>query len=131
MGGFWQGAALALIGAVLSMVLGKRSEHMGIMVTMAVVCMIAIMALNYIKPAIELIARLQVMGNLDQDMLSTLLKAVVIAMVTELATMVCADAGMTSAGKALQMLGAAVVLWLSIPLVERMLDLLQDVLGGS
>ena len=38
---------------------------------------------------------------------------------------------MTSAGKALQMLGAAVVLWLSIPLVERMLDLLQDVLGGS
>jgi stage III sporulation protein AD len=131
MGGFWQGAALALIGAVLSMVLGKRSEHMGIMVTMAVVCMIAIMALNYIKPAIELIARLQVMGNLDQDMLSTLLKAVGIAMVTELATMVCADAGMTSAGKALQMLGAAVVLWLSIPLVERMLDLLQDVLGGS
>ncbi len=131
MGGFWQGAALALIGAVLSMVLGKRLEHMGIMVTMAVVCMIAIMALNYIKPAIELIARLQVMGNLDQDMLSTLLKAVGIAMVTELATMVCADAGMTSAGKALQMLGAAVVLWLSIPLVERMLDLLQDVLGGS
>lgn len=131
MGGFWQGAALALIGAVLSMVLGKRSEHMGIMVTMAVVCMIAIMALNYIKPAIELIARLQVMGNLDQDMLATLLKAVGIAMVTELATMVCADAGMTSAGKALQMLGAAVVLWLSIPLVERMLDLLQDVLGGS
>lgn len=131
MGGFWQGAALALIGAVLSMVLGKRSEHMGIMVTMAVVCMIAIMALNYIKPAIELIARLQVVGNLDQDMLSTLLKSVGIAMVTELATMVCADAGMTSAGKALQMLGAAVVLWLSIPLVERMLDLLQDVLGGS
>lgn len=131
MSGFWQGAALALIGVVLSMVLGKRSEHMGIMVTIAVVCMIATMALSYLKPAIELISKLQVMGNLDQEMLSTLLKAVGIALVTELATMVCADAGMASAGKALQMLGAAVVLWLSTPLVERMMDLLQNVLGGS
>lgn len=131
MTGFWQGAGLALVGVVLSMVLGKRSEHMGIMVTIAVVCMIATLALTYLKPAMELIQRLKILGKLDQEMLSTLLKAVGIALVTELATMVCADAGMTSAGKALQMLGAVVILWLSVPLVERMLDLLQNVLGGS
>ena len=131
MSGFWQGAALALLGAVLSVVLGKRSENMGIMVTIAVVCMIASLAISYLKPTMELIGRLQSIGNLDNKMLSTLLKAVGIALITELATMVCADAGMGAAGKALHMLGAAVILWLSVPLVEQMLDLLQEVLGGA
>lgn len=131
MSGFWQGTALALIGVVLFLVLGKRSENMGMMIAIAVVCMIASLAISYLKPAFELIGRLKIVGNLDSEMLSVLLKAVGIAIVTELAVMVCTDAGLGSAGKALQMLGTAVILWLSVPLVERMLELLQSVLGES
>lgn len=33
-------------------------------------------------------------------------------------------------GKVLQILGTAVILWLSIPLVNGLMDLLQQILGG-
>lgn len=131
MDGFWQGTALALIGAVLALVLGKRSENMAMLVMIAAVCMVSAMAISYLKPAMELIDKLRDIGKLDNEMLSALLKAVGIGLVTELATVICSDAGMGSVGKALQMLGAAVILWLALPLVEQLLELLQDVLGGA
>lgn len=43
--------------------------------------------------------------------------------------MVCTDAGNASLGKAVQLLGTAVILWLSLPLFKALVELLQSILG--
>ena len=41
----------------------------------------------------------------------------------------CTDAGNGALGKALQLLTGAVILWLSIPLIQALIELLSEMLG--
>ena len=91
--------------------------------------MVAAAAGQFIQPVIEFLNTLQQVGNLDSAYLGILLKVVGIGLLSEVAALVCADAGNATLGKTLQMLAACVILWLSIPLLGSLLDLIQDILG--
>jgi stage III sporulation protein AD len=70
------------------------------------------------------------MGNLNPQWLGIMLKAVGIGLVVEMGALICTDAGNAALGKTLQLLGAAAVLWLSIPLADSLMELLEQILGG-
>jgi stage III sporulation protein AD len=69
------------------------------------------------------------MTKLNTDLLAVILKTVGIGIVGELATLICTDAGNTALAKTVQILTTAMILWLSIPLFESLLDLVQAILG--
>lgn len=129
MGGFWQGAAAVLLAVVLMLALGKQGKEAGLLLTLAVCCMLGVLALSYLEPVVALVHRLQDMTGLDSEMLQILLKAVGIGIIGEIVGLICTDAGNAALGKALQLLSAAVILWLSIPLINALLELLQEMLG--
>lgn len=129
MGGFWQGAAAVLLAVVLVLALGKQGKEAGLLLTLAVCCMLGVLALSYLEPVVALVHRLQDMTGLDSEMLQILLKAVGIGIIGEIVGLICTDAGNAALGKALQLLSAAVILWLSIPLINALLELLQEMLG--
>ena len=70
------------------------------------------------------------MGQLESDTLTILLKAVGIGLVTEVTCLICTDAGNAALGKTLQFLSCAVILWLSIPLLNELLELIDNILGA-
>lgn len=129
MGAFWQAAAAVLIAVFLILTFGKQGKDMAVLLSIAVCCMVLAIAGVYLSPVMDFLHQLESMGNLDSDLLRILFKVVGIGMVTEIATMVCSDSGNASLGKALQMLGSAVILWLSIPVFTALLDLVQKILG--
>lgn len=126
---FWKAAAGALLTAVLGLALGKWNQEMGVLLSMAVSCMIAMIVISYLEPVFDFLHQLEIIGDLQGDMLGILLKALGIGLVAEVAGLVCADAGNGSLAKTLQMLGGAVILWLSIPIFNALLDLIQQILG--
>ena len=126
---FWKVAAGALVTVVLTLALGKQEKDFGILLTITVCCMAVTIAVFYLEPVLDFLRELEALGDLEGDMLGILLKALGIGLVAELAGMVCSDAGNASLGKTLQMLGSAVILWLSIPIFTSMLDLIQQILG--
>ena len=91
--------------------------------------MILMVMLSYLEPVIAFIHRLCDAGNLDQELISQILKAVGIALIGEIASLICIDSGNTSLGKAIHLLSAAVILRISLPLFHKMLDLLEGILG--
>ena len=91
--------------------------------------MVGVLALSYLRPVIELIDELQAVGQLDSGMLEIILKAVGIGLIGEIASLICSDAGNAALGKSLQLLSSAVILWLSIPLLTQLLELVQQILG--
>lgn len=115
-----------LLAVVLILMLGR--QEMGTLLRIAVCTMAACAAIGYLEPVMELLASLEALGELDGEMLTILLKAVGIGLVTEIACMVCADSGNSALGKALQLLGTAVILWLSLPLFTALLDLIREML---
>ena len=126
---FWQGTAAVLLTVVLALALGKQGKEAGLLLTLAVCCMVCVLALSYLQPVVDFIHQLQSIGQLDGGMLEILLKVAGIGLIGEIASLICADAGNAALGKALQMLSAAVILWLSIPLLTQLMELLQQILG--
>ena len=95
----------------------------------AVCCMVLAAAVNYLKPVMDLISKLESIGQLDNEWISVMLKAAGIGLIAELASLICADSGNNALGKTIQILACAAVLWLSVPLMTALIDLIQKILG--
>ena len=121
-------AGAALVGVVLILALGRK--EMGLVLAAALCAMIALVAVEYLEPVLDLLHRLEELGELDGAMISVLFKCVGISLITEIAGMVCTDSGNASLAKALQLVGTAAVLWLSVPLFDGLLLLIQEILEG-
>ncbi len=128
---YWKGLCAALIAAMVSAALQKEGKDMVPLVALAGSLAVMLGAVYLLKPVISLLRKLQELGDFRADSMSVLLKAAGIALVTELGTGVCTDSGSAGLGKVLQILGTSAILWLSVPLIQGLLDLLQVLLGGN
>ena len=81
---FWKAAAAVLLAVVLGLSLGKQKD-IGVLLTMAVCCMVAMIAISYLEPVLDFLRELETLGDLQGDMLGILLKAVGIGLVSEIA----------------------------------------------
>ena len=129
MGLFWKAAAAVLITVVLQLTLGSQSKDIGLMLTMAVCCMVCVLAVTFLEPVLEFLQELEALGDLQGEMLGTLLKAAGIGLVAEIAGLICSDAGNSSLGKMIRFLGSTVILCMSLPILRALLELLQMMLG--
>jgi len=126
---FWKAVAGSLVTVILALALGKQGKDMGLLLTMAICCMVCALALTFLEPVLEFLRELEALGDLQGDMLGILLKAVGIGLVADVAGMICADSGNSSLGKTLQLLGSTVILCISLPILRAMLELIQKILG--
>lgn len=120
---------MVLIGVILSLILGKRSKEMGLLLTLSVCVLVCIGAVGFLEPVLELLRQLRRLGNLDSEAVSILLKCAGIGVLSELVALLCADAGENALGKALQLLSGAAILWLSLPLIQQILTMIEGVLS--
>lgn len=127
---FWKTIALVLISVILCIAVGRQAKEFSVILAMLVFCIAALTAVSYLEPVFSLLSHLASMGNTQNDVLGILLKACGIALVSEFAGMVCADAGNNSLAKAVQLLGSTAILYITIPLVQMFLNLLQNLLGN-
>ena len=123
-------SACALISVVLSMVIAVQNKEISLLLTTAVCCMIASLILTYFRPSVDFLQELSVIGNIGQDTLRILIKSVGIAILSEITGLICADAGNSSLGKILQLLGAVIILQISLPILNRMMDLIEKIIGA-
>lgn len=126
---FWKAAAGLLIAAVMVLAVGKQEKDLALMLTMAVCVMAVLAAFSFLEPVISFLYRLEELGDLQSGVLAALLKIVGIGLVTEIVEMICQDSGNASLARGMQLLGSAVILFLSLPILETFLDLIQRILG--
>lgn len=119
-----------LISVVLGLILSRQGKDMALLLSVTVCCMIVTAAVLYLKPVIAFFKKLESIGNLDSQMLKILFKAVGIGLLAEITSLICEDSGNTALAKGLQFLAAAVILWISIPLLNELLTLLETILGA-
>jgi stage III sporulation protein AD len=77
---------------------------------------------------IRFLDKVQRIAELDPELTGILLKITAVSFIAEIATLVCQDAGNAALGKSLQLLAMAVILWLSGPILERLLALAERIL---
>lgn len=129
MGMFLRAFGAIMIAVILSLTLSKQEKELSLLLTIGVCCMVILVALEYLSPMVDFIHRLEVLCDGEKGWIGILLKAVGIGLVAEIAALVCTDAGNGSLGKSLQFLASAVIIYLSIPVFNGLMDLLQQILG--
>ncbi len=127
---FLKTAGGILIALILWICLNKYNKENGAMLSMAVCAMVITAGIAFLEPVVSFLKKLQIIGNMDEDLLAVVFKTVGIGLIGEISMLICKDAGNESMGKALQILSTIVVLWMSLPVFEKLLSLLDKMLGS-
>lgn len=126
---FLKTAACVIVAVVLCIALSKSGKDISLLLSLLVCCMVIGVGLSYLESVFQFFEKLQAIGNLDTNKMEIILKATGIGMLGEITNLICIDAGYATLGKAVKVLSTAVILWLALPLLESLLDLLDTILG--
>ena len=126
---FLQISGAMLLAVILVLALKSYCKEIGTILAITICCLTGLTALRYLQPVLEFLKKLEDLGGLDDVMIEILMKSTGIGIITEIANLVCKDAGNESMGKSMQLLGTAVILYLSLPLFQTLIELLQKILG--
>lgn len=126
---FLKAAAGVLTALILWLVLNKQNKDFSVLLTLLVCGMVIAVAITVLQPVMDFLQKLQQYSKIDHDLLGVIIKVVGIGLISEICMLVCKDAGNESMGKGLQIVSTAVVIWISIPVFEELLSLLDKILG--
>lgn len=127
---FFQAAALVLLGMIFVLILRETGRGIGELLSILVCCLVVVAAVRYVRPLMEFVQTVRAIGSLDTELLAIVFKAVGISVTAEIAALLCADAGNSAMGKALQFMATAAIGWLSLPLLTAILELIEEILRG-
>ncbi len=127
---FLKAAAAVLVTVILYLTVSKQGKDMSTLIAISGCCAIVLAALTYIRPIVEFISKLKTMIGFENELVNVILKAVGIGMIAEITGLICSDSGNASLGKSLQILASAVILWISLPIFDQLLELLDQILGA-
>ena len=123
---YWKALGGLLIAVVLGLILGK---DMTVMLSLAICAMGTVVAIHYLQPVLSFLKQMEKAANFQGESFQILVKILGISMVSEIAGMICADAGSGSMGKIVKILTSAVTLWIALPVFQSVLSVLQQILG--
>ena len=127
---FIKAAGCIIVTTIFVLVLSRSGKDISLLLSVLVCSMVALAAMHYLEPVFSFIEKIQILGNINNEMLNIVLKAVGIGLISEFTNLICTDAGNAALGKTLQFMGTIVVLWLSIPLLDNIISLVEDILGS-
>lgn len=128
---FFQAAAAVLLAVILVMTLKQSNSPMAAVLSLTVCVLVMLGALSFLKPVLAFLDSLRQLGNLPGELVQILLKVTGISVISEIAALVCADSGNASMAQSLKLLSTGVILYLSIPIFQVLIDLVQKLLEGG
>ena len=127
---FWHGAALAMITVILTLTLKKQNGEMAVLLLLAASVLLTAAMTQYLQPVVGFLRNLQQIGQVDGQMVGTLFKVVGISLVGQIAGLICADSGNAALGKLVELLAAAVILSVSVPMLTALMEMVVNILGS-
>ena len=126
---FWKSVGASLIALILCMILAKRSPDAATVLTLLVCCMLLGVAVRFLSPIVDYMHTLSSLGNIDRDNLEILMKATALGIISQISAMLCVDAGNSALGKGIEIMAVCAILWVSLPLLSELVELIRDVVG--
>lgn len=119
-------AAVAMTGVILGLVVKKNSPEMALLLTIALALICLSLAYSVIKGVTDFVTSIADTAQISSAVMSVLLKAIGISIITKLAADVCRDAGQTSVASGVELGGAFTALYLAIPLFQTVINMINS-----
>jgi len=118
----------AIIAVILGLTLRQQGKDIALLLSIVVCCMVVAVGISYLTPVVDFVRQLYHDTGTDPAFLRIMLKSVGIGLVAEVAVLICTDAGNAALAKTIQILAASVILWLALPLMNALLELVRKML---
>lgn len=120
--------AAAVLGAVVCLLLRRSNPELAIPAA-SVVCAFALFtAADALRPVIRTLEQARSLSGLGEAYFLPVLKCVAIGLLTRAAADLCRDAGQGAMAGAVELGGTAAALYVSLPLLQTLLTLLEQLL---
>lgn len=123
-------AVIGVITVVFATLLRKKSGELALLLTMAACVLIALLLVEMARPVVEFLGSLRRLAGLSSELMTPMLKAIGIGLLTQIAANVCADAGQNAVAKLIELCGSILALYVSIPLLEAVIRMIETMGGG-
>ena len=127
---FLQVAVIGVVTVVFAALLKRNSGELAILLTIGACVLMGVLIVRMTEPVLTFLGKLRNLAGLDTELMTPLLKTVGIGLLTQLAASVCTDAGESAIAKLIELCGSVLAIYLALPLLEAVMDLIQSMSGG-
>lgn len=122
--------AAALLCCILCLLLQKQAPELTLVLCVLGCVLCLLTTLPLFSQILEFVKRLEALTGLSGAVFSPLLKTAAVGILFQLAGALCRDGGRQSLAGTVELCGGILCLYLSLPLLELVLSLLQNMIGG-
>lgn len=130
MSAFIQVISVALVTVAAVLALKKGAPELAAVLSIFSIFLLAFYALSFLRPVLDILEQLEELSGINSTVIAPVLKTAIIGILTSLCSGICEDNGENGLSKVVELCGAVMALYLSIPLISAVLDLLNALLGG-
>ncbi len=114
---------------VICLLIEKKEKDLALLLTLITCCCVGLCVLGFLEPVLQFVRQLEHISSVDSQVLHVIYKVVGIGVLAEISSLICQDAGRAALAKMLQAAAAALILWLSLPLFTKLLELVSGILN--
>ena len=126
----WKALCLVLLAVVLCVLLRQYHGVTALLLSMAAGVAVLSLSVRFFEPILEVARELRRLSGLSDAVTAPLMKIAGMAILTQCAGGICDDAGEKALARTVQVAGSACAVYLSLPLLRAVLQLLRELLGG-
>ncbi|MDR0889358.1 MAG: stage III sporulation AC/AD family protein [Oscillospiraceae bacterium] len=123
-------AIIGVVMTVLAATLKKSGAELSVLLTVAVCIIIGLVAMRLIEPVLDFLVTLRSLSGMNTELMTPLLKTVGIALITQICSSVCADAGENAIAKLIELCGGILAIYVALPLLEAVIAMIRTMSGG-
>ncbi len=126
----FQIVSLSVVCAVACVLIRERSGSLAMLLALTACVSALLLAVRFFGPIISLMERLRNLSGLSETVTAPLMKIIGLGLLTQLAGGVCEDSGEKALAKTVEICGSILAVYVSLPLINGVLTLLETMLGG-
>jgi len=125
----FQIAGLGLVAACLCLVVRPQSGAVGMLLSLAACIGILMVGIRFFSPVLTVVEQLRGLTGISDAATAPMLKVAGIGILTQVSGAVCEDAGEQALRRAVEIGGMFLALYVSLPLLTAVLELMEETLG--
>lgn len=123
-------SGVALVAACMCLVVRGQAGSMGMLLSLSACIGILAISIRFLAPVFQVVEELRELTGITAAATAPMMKVAGIGILTQIAGAVCEDAGEQALRRAVEIGGTFLSLYVSLPLLAAVLDLLEETLGG-
>ena len=125
---YLQITGMVLLSVIVSISLDGHAKISASVLIMTVCAMAMMVGIPYLRQILEFMHSVFALTGLQDTVLSPLVKSLGIGILSEITVRICADAGYGSLGKTIQFVANILIVCISLPLFQALMELLQKMM---